>query len=151
MKHLNFVGTLEGLTRIVNYLISKFEIKYFRKQNFCLDLQIQYFSNKILVYYSTYTKKVLKPFHGGKLYPLSSSMIVYSLEVKNDLFCLKKDNEELLGLEVPYYNVIGVPMNLANYTQPNIAFLVNLLVKLLVKYSSTPPQRHWNKINHVIQ
>ena len=82
-----------------------------------------------------------------KSHSLSSLMIVYSLEVKNKLLCPKEDNEELLGLEVPYYNVIGVPMNLANYTQPDIAFLVNLLVK----YSSTPPQRHWNKINHVIQ
>ena len=147
MKHLNFVGTLEGLTRIVNYLISKFEIKYFRKQNFCLDLQIEYFSNKILVYYSTYTKKVLKPFHGGKLYPLSSSMIVYSLEVKNDLFCLKKDNEELLGLEVPYYNVISTLMYLANYIRLDIAFFVDLLVR----YSSAPTQRHWNKVNHILQ
>ena len=86
-----------------------------------------------------------------KSHSLSYLMIVHSLEVKNKLLCPKEDNEELLGLEVPYYNVIGVPMNLANYTQPNIAFLVNLLVKLLVKYSSTPPQRHWNKINHVIQ
>ena len=82
-----------------------------------------------------------------KSHSLSSLMIVYSLKVKNKLLCPKEDNEELLGLEVPYYNVIGVPMNLANYTQPDIAFLVNLLVK----YSSTLPQRHWNKINHVIQ
>ena len=51
-------------------------------------------------------------------------------------FCPKEDNEELFGLEVPYYSVIGVPTNLANYTQPDIAFLVNLLVR----YSSTPTQ-----------
>ena len=70
-----------------------------------------------------------------KSHSLSYLMIVHSLEVKNKLLCPKEDNEELLGLELPYYNVIGVPMNLANYTQPDIAFLVNLLVK----YSSTPP------------
>ena len=56
-------------------------------------------------------------------------MIVHSLEVKKDLFYPKKDNEELLGLKVPYYNVIGALMNLANYTWPDIAFLVNLLVR----------------------
>ena len=51
-----------------------------------------------------------------KSHPLSSLMIVHSLEVKKDLFYPKKDNEELLGLKVPYYNVIGALMNLANYT-----------------------------------
>ena len=43
-------------------------------------------------------------------------MIVHSLKVKNDLFCPKEDNEKLLGLKVPYYNIISAPMNLANYT-----------------------------------
>ena len=65
-------------------------------------------------------------------------MIVHSLEVKNDLFCPKEYNEELLGPEVPYYSVIGALMNLTNYTRPDIAFLVNLLSR----YSSAPTQRH---------
>ena len=47
---LNFVGTLEELTRIVNYLKSKYEMKDPKKQNFCLSLQIKHFSNEILVY-----------------------------------------------------------------------------------------------------
>ena len=74
-------------------------------------------------------------------------MIVHSLEVKKDIFYPKENNEELFGPKAPYYSVIGVSMNLANYTWPNIAFLANLLVR----YSSAPTQRHWNKINHVIQ
>ena len=82
-----------------------------------------------------------------KSHPLSSLMIVHSLEVKNDLFYPKEYNKELLGPEIPYYSVIGALMNLANYTRPDIAFLVNLLVR----YSSTPTQRHWNKVNIVLQ
>ena len=61
-----------------------------------------------------------------KSHPLSSLMIVHSLEVKKDLFYPKEDNEELLGPEVPYYSVIGALMYLANYTRSNIAFLINL-------------------------
>ena len=82
-----------------------------------------------------------------KSHPLSSLMVVHSLEVTKDLFCPKEDNAELLSPKVPYYSVIGAPMNLANYTRPDIAFLVNLLVR----YSSTPTRRHWNKVNHVLQ
>ena len=37
-------------------------------------------------------------------------MIVRSLEVKNDIFHLKEDNEELLLPEVLYYNVIDALM-----------------------------------------
>ena len=41
-----------------------------------------------------------------KSHPLSSPMTVHSFEVKKDLLCLKEDNEELLGLEIPYYSVL---------------------------------------------
>ena len=47
---LNFVGTSEEVTKIVNHLKSKFEMKDLGKQNFFLGLQIEYFSNEILVY-----------------------------------------------------------------------------------------------------
>ena len=51
-----------------------------------------------------------------KSHPLSSLMIVHSLEVKNDIFCPKEDNEELLDPEIPYLSVISVLIYLANYT-----------------------------------
>ena len=82
-----------------------------------------------------------------KSHPLSFLMIVHSLEVKKNIFCTKEDNEELLGLELPYYSVISAPMNIANYTRPYIVFLVNLLIR----DSFAPTQRHCNKINHVLQ
>ena len=71
----------------------------------------------------------MKHFHIDKSHPLSYLMIVHSLEVKKDLFCPKEDNEELLGPEVPYYNISGVLINLANYTRLDIVLLVNLLVR----------------------
>ena len=74
-------------------------------------------------------------------------MIVCSLEVKKDPFRHKEDNKELLGPKVPYYNVIGALMYLANYTRSDIAFFVNLLVR----YSSAPIKRYWNKFNHVLR
>ena len=42
-----------------------------------------------------------------KAHPLSSPMIVRSLDVKNDLFRPCEKGEELLGPEVPYLSVIG--------------------------------------------
>ena len=63
-----------------------------------------------------------------------------------DSFRLKEENEELLGLKVPYLSAIGALMYLANYTRLDIAFSVNLLAR----YSSTPTKRHWNEIKHVL-
>ena len=81
-----------------------------------------------------------------KAHHLSSPMVVRSLDVKNDSFCPCKKDEELLDLEVPYLSVIGALMYLANCTHLDIAFSVNLLVK----YSFTPTQRHWNGIQHIL-
>ena len=74
-------------------------------------------------------------------------MAVRSLEVTEDPFRPKEENEELLGPEVPYLSAIGVLMYLANYTQPDIAFSVNLLAR----YCSTPTKRHWNEIKHILR
>ena len=73
-----------------------------------------------------------------KAHPLSSPMIVRSLDVKKDPFRPCEKGEELLGHEVPYLSVIGALMYLANCTRPHIAFSVNLLAK----YNSAQTQRH---------
>ena len=59
---------------------------------------------------------------------------------------MQKKDEELLSPEVPYFSIIGALIYLANCIRPNIAFSVNLLTR----YSSTPSQRHWNDIKHIL-
>ncbi|RVW18477.1 Retrovirus-related Pol polyprotein from transposon TNT 1-94 [Vitis vinifera] len=143
---LNLVGTPEELTRTTNYLKKEFEMKDLGKTKFCLGLQIEHFPNGVLVHQSTYIKKVLKRFYMDKAHPLSSPMVVRSLDVKKTHFVLAK-NEELLGPEVPYLSAIGALMYLANCTRPDIAFSVNLLAR----YSSAPTRRHWNGIKHILR
>ena len=103
--------------------------------------------NGVLIHQSSYTEKVLKHFYMDKSHPLSSPMVVRSLEVTKDPFWSKEENEELLGPEVPYLSAIGALMYLANYTRPNIAFSVNLLAR----YNSAPTKRHWNGIKHILR
>jgi hypothetical protein len=73
-----------------------------------------------------------------KAHPLSTPIVVRSLDVKKDPFRPHKDNKELLSLEVPYRSTIGVLMYLANNTRPDITFSVNLLAR----YSSSSTWRH---------
>ena len=56
-----------------------------------------------------------------KSHPLSSPMIVRSLEVKNDPFCPCEKGEELIDLEVSYLSVIDALMYLVNYIRLDIA------------------------------
>ena len=144
---LNLVGTREELTKTAEYLKKEFEMKDLGKTKFCIGLQIEHFPNGVLVHQSTYIKKILKRFNMDKAHPLSSPMVVRSLDVKNDPFRPCEKGEELLGPEVPYLSAIGALMYLANCTRPDIAFSVNLLAR----YSSAPTRRHWKGIQHILR
>ena len=65
---------------------------------------------------------------------------------KKTHFVLAKNDEELLGLEVPYLSAICALMYLANCTRSSTVFSVNLLAR----YSSAPTRRHWNGIKHIL-
>ena len=81
-----------------------------------------------------------------KVHPLNSPTVVWSLDVKKYSFRPCKKSEELLGLEVPYLNVIDALMYFANYTHLNFSFFVNLLAR----YNSALNQRHWNGIKPIL-
>ena len=144
---LNLNETPEKLIKTTNYLKKEFEMKDLGKTRYGLCLQIEYCLNGVLIHQSSYTEKVLNHFYMDKSHPLSSHMVVRSLEVTKSSFRPKEENEELLGLEVPYLSAIGALMYLANYTRPDIAFSVNLLAR----YSSAPTKRHWNEIKHILR
>jgi len=57
-------------------------------------------------------------------------MILRSLDVDKGFFRHQENDEELIGLKVPYLSVIGAVMHLANYIRPDIAFAINLLNKI---------------------
>ena len=79
---LNLIGTFEELTRTENYLKREFGMKDLGKTKFCLGLKIEHFHTGILVHQSAYTKKILKRFYMNESHPLTSPMVVHSLDVK---------------------------------------------------------------------
>jgi chitinase len=62
----------------------------------------------------------------GKAHPLSTSMVVRSLDVKKDHYRPQKNNEKALDPEVPYLSAIGTLIYLANNMRPDIDFSVNI-------------------------
>jgi len=89
-------------------------MKDLRKIKFCLDLNIEHFREGIFLYQKTYTKRILKRFYMDKAHPLTSPMVVRSLDVKKDHFRPPEEGEELIGPEVSYLSAIGALSYLAN-------------------------------------
>ncbi|KAJ9552242.1 hypothetical protein OSB04_016287 [Centaurea solstitialis] len=109
--------------------------------------KIEHLKDGILVHQETYIEKVLKRFYMDKSHPLSTPMVVRSLDVEKDPFRPPTDDEDILGPEVPYLSAIGALMFLAGHTRPDISFSLNLLAR----YSSCPMRRHWNGVKQIFQ
>ncbi|KAJ9561443.1 hypothetical protein OSB04_006603 [Centaurea solstitialis] len=91
--------------------------------------------------------QVLKRFYMDKSHPLSTPMVVRSLDVEKDHFRPPTADEDILGPEVPYLSAIGALMFLAGHTRPDISFSLNLLAR----YSSCPTKTHWNGIKQIFR
>ncbi|KAI3706445.1 hypothetical protein L6452_24194 [Arctium lappa] len=143
---LNIIGTPGELPRAIEYLKKGFEMKDLGKTKFCLGLQIEHLKGGILVHQETYIE-VLKRFYMDKSHPMSTPMVVRSLDVEKDPFRPPTDNEDILDPEVPYPSAIGALMFLAGHTRPDISFSLNLLAR----YSSCPTKRHWNGIKQIFR
>ena len=135
---LNIIGTRKELLESFECLKKEFEMKDLGKTKFYLGLQIENLSNGILVHQSTYTEKILKHFYMDNSHPLSTPMVVRSLDINTDPFRHQEKDEEFLGDETSYLSAIKILMHLANSTQPDVCFVVNLLIK----FGSSPTKEH---------
>ena len=145
VDNISLIGTPEELAKTAEYLKKEFEVKDLGKTKLCLGLHLEHKANGIIIHQSSYIERLLKRFNMNKAHPLSTPMVVKSLDPQKDQFHLRESDEEILGLEVPYLNAIGALMYLAQYTRPHIAFAVNLLAF----FSFEPTRRHWNGIKHI--
>ncbi|KAL8156462.1 hypothetical protein AgCh_001527 [Apium graveolens] len=79
---LNIFGTTEDITNVANYLKNEFEMKDLGRTRFCLGIQVEHLSSGIFVHQSNYTEKILDRFHMDKAHPLTTPMVVRSLEAE---------------------------------------------------------------------
>ncbi|XP_050896776.1 secreted RxLR effector protein 161-like [Lathyrus oleraceus] len=146
MDGINIIGTPEELPKAMNCLKKEFEMKDLGKTKLCLGLQIEHLDKEIFVHQEGYIEKVLKHLYMDKCHPLSTPMVVRSLDVEKVPFRPRENDEELLGPKVPYLSAIGALIYLANYTRPDISFVVNLLVR----YNFSPTLRYLNGVKHIL-
>jgi hypothetical protein len=80
-------------------------------------------------------------------YPSKTPMVVRSLDLEKDPFRPRDDEEQILGPGFTYLSVVGALMYLANNTQLDIAFVVNLLAR----HSFAPTKRQWVGIKNIFR
>ncbi|KAJ9557423.1 LOW QUALITY PROTEIN: hypothetical protein OSB04_012037 [Centaurea solstitialis] len=107
------------------------------KTKICLGLQIEHLKDGILVHQETYIEKVLKRSYMDKSHPLSTPMVVRSLDVEKDHFRPPTDDEDILGPEVPYLSAIGALMFLAGHTRPDISLFKFISEIQFMSYKET--------------
>ena len=78
---LNIIGSPEEIEKTAKLLKKEFEIKDLGITKLCLGLQIEHLYNGIFVHQSNYIKKMLKRFNMDKAHPLSTPMVVRSLDI----------------------------------------------------------------------
>ena len=98
---MNLIGTPGEVQKTAEYLKKEFEMKDLGKTKYCLGLEIEHRSNGVLIHQSAYIEKFLKRFHMDNAHPLSTPMVVRTLDPKRDPFCPKENDEKILGTEVP--------------------------------------------------
>ena len=70
------------------------------KTKLCLGLELKYKANEILIHQSTYTERLLRRFNMDKAHPLSTHLVVRSLNAQKDMFRPRKLDEEIFDPEV---------------------------------------------------
>ncbi|KAF3653611.1 putative auxin-induced in root cultures protein 12-like [Capsicum annuum] len=147
MDDINLIGTPEEVQKAIEYLKKEFELEDLGKIKLCLDLQIEHLADGIFIHQTAYTQKVLKRFYMDKAYPLSTPIVVRSLDVSKDPLRPLEEGKEILDPKVPYLNAIGALMYLVNATRSDIISSVNLLAR----YNFFPMRRHWNGLKHILR
>ncbi|KAM2692792.1 hypothetical protein EV2_007046 [Malus domestica] len=146
VDNMNLIGTPVEFEEIAAHLKSEFEMKDLKKSRYYLGLEIEHFSNGILVHQSNYTQKVLRRFNEDKAKPSSTHMVVRTLDAKQDPFRPKEDDEEILEPEVPYLSATRALLYLAQNTRLDISFAINLSAR----YNNVPTRRHWNGVKDIL-
>ena len=76
----NLIEISEELSKTAKHLKNELEVKDLGKIKLCLGLKLEHKTNNILVHQSTYIERLLKRFNMGKTHPLSTFMVVWSLD-----------------------------------------------------------------------
>ena len=122
---LNIIASPKEIQKSVDYLKERIWNKRywlidwaFSKWNICPSINL-YWENSEMIYMD-------------KEYPLSTSMVVRSLDIDKDWFQPHENDKELLGPEIPYLSAIGTLLYLTKNTRTRYTFFYKFGSKIWI-------------------
>ncbi|UYV79131.1 hypothetical protein LAZ67_17001199 [Cordylochernes scorpioides] len=134
------------LTNIEEKIREKFKIKNLGPIKYFLGVEISYpDENTIILSQGKYTMSILERFNmmecRGVSTPLDNSIPI----TKKDCPTTDKEKDEIK--HVPYRELIGSLLYLANSSRPDMTFAVTKLAQ----FFSNPGERHWQAAKHILR
>ncbi|UYV73752.1 hypothetical protein LAZ67_11000718 [Cordylochernes scorpioides] len=140
-------GESEEILRNIEQKINeRFRVKNLGAIRNFLGVQIDYPDEETLVLsQSTYVKSILQKFNMIECRPVSTPLFISFPISKGD--CPTDEEEKERMRAIPYRELIGSLLYLANCTRPDLMFSVTRLAQ----FSSNPGRRHWQAAKHVLR
>ncbi|UYV75490.1 hypothetical protein LAZ67_13000394 [Cordylochernes scorpioides] len=141
-----FAESEDILTNIEEKIREKFKIKNLGPIKYFLGVEISYpDENTIILSQGKYTMSILERFNmmecRGVSTPLDNSIPI----TKKDCPTTDKEKDEIK--HVPYRELIGSLLYLANSSRPDMTFAVTKLAQ----FCSNPGERHWQAAKHILR
>ncbi|UYV78997.1 hypothetical protein LAZ67_17000580, partial [Cordylochernes scorpioides] len=141
-----FAESEDILTNIEEKIREKFKVKNLGPIKYFLGVEISYpDENTIILSQGKYTMSILERFNmmecRGVSTPLDNSIPI----TKKDFPTTDKEKDEIK--HVPYRELIGSLLYLANSSRPDMTFAVTKLAQ----FCSNPGERHWQAAKHILR
>ncbi|UYV84129.1 hypothetical protein LAZ67_X001289 [Cordylochernes scorpioides] len=144
---LALFGESEEILRNIEQKINeRFRVKNLGAIRNFLGVQIGYPDEETVVLsQSTYVKSILQKFNMIECRPVSTPLDISFPISKGD--CPTDEEEKERMKAIPYRELIGSLLYLANCTRPDLMFSVTRLAQ----FASNPGRRHWQAAKHVLR
>ncbi|UYV68112.1 hypothetical protein LAZ67_5003088 [Cordylochernes scorpioides] len=144
---LALFGESEEILRNIEQKINeRFRVKNLGAIRNLLGVQIDYPDEETVVLsQSTYVKSILQKFNMIECRPVSTPLDISFPISKGD--CPTDEEEKERMKAIPYRELIGSLLYLANCTRPDLMFSVTRLAQ----FASNPGRRHWQAAKHVLR
>ncbi|UYV62003.1 hypothetical protein LAZ67_1007460 [Cordylochernes scorpioides] len=144
---LALFGESEEILRNIEQKINeRFRVKNLGAIRNFLGVQIDYPDEETVVLsQSTYVKSILQKFNMIECRPVSTPLDI-SFPISKGI-CPTDEEEKERMKAIPYRELIGSLLYLANCTSPDLMFSVTRLAQ----FTSNPGRRHWQAAKHVLR
>ncbi|KAL0329324.1 UNVERIFIED_CONTAM: Retrovirus-related Pol polyprotein from transposon TNT 1-94 [Sesamum radiatum] len=141
-KHVDdmliFGSNLQVINETKRFLCSQFDMNDLGETDVILGVKIRKTDNGFSLCQSHYIEKVLKRFNCHDEIPVRTPY--------DPSICFRKNNGDIVS-QAEYAKIVGSIMFLMNYTRPNIAYAISILIR----YTHNPNKEHRDTLRRLLR